>query len=206
MRTMNKRYLHHVFVKLRPVSYWYFAILFVLSSGVAIYALRQNNLTALGLRDKVIEADKEDGDVEGALRELREFTYSHMNSGLASDTGIYPPIQLKYTYERLAAQELARAEQDNQDLYNQAQAHCEATQPESFLGAGRIDCITQYVDQHGAPEARPQEVPADLYKFDFVAPAWSPDLAGWSLVVAVVSLLLFVTRLIAQWWLKSQLD
>jgi hypothetical protein len=36
------------------------------------------------LREQVFEADKEDGDVEGALRELREHVHSHMNTDLAS--------------------------------------------------------------------------------------------------------------------------
>ena len=203
---MNKRKLHHIFVKLRPISYWYFAIIFVVSGGVAAYTLRQNNLKALQLRDQVLAADKANNDVEAALRNLREFTYSHMNTNLASDTGIYPPIQLKYTYDRLVAAERARVESSNQDLYGAAQHHCETTEPESFFGAGRLDCVTRYIDQHGTEAAQPRTIPEDLYKFDFADPIWSPDLAGWSLVAAVVALLLLITRIIAQWWLKSQLD
>lgn len=204
--SMNKRYLHHIFVKLRPISYWYFAILFVVSSGVAVYALRQNNLRALELRDKVLQVDKENGDVEGALQELREFTYGHMNTNLASDTGIYPPIQLKYTYERLVAAEQARVERQNRDIYNEAQQHCEATLPQGFSGSNRITCIQNYVDQHGREEAQPRPIPDALYKFDFAAPFWSPDVAGWAIVVAALALILLITRLLAQWWLKSQLD
>lgn len=203
---MNKRYLHHIFVKLRPISYWYFAVLFVISGSVAIYALRQNNLTALRLRDKVLQVDQQNGDVEGALQELRQFTYGHMNANLASDTGIYPPIQLKYTYDRLVAAEQAKVESENKDIYAAAQAHCEATSPQGFSGSNRIACIQQYVDQNGGPGAEPRPIPDALYKFDFVAPTWSPDVAGWSLLVAFVAFLLLVTRLAAQWWLKSQLD
>lgn len=198
--------MHHLFVKLRPISYWYFAILLIIGGVVAAYALRQNNLTALELRDKVLQTDKENGGVEAALQELREFTYSHMNANLASETGIYPPIQLKYTYERLVEAEQTRVQSENKDIYSEAQAHCEATQPQGFSGSNRISCIQQYIDEHGTEAAKPRTIPDSLYKFDFVSPAWSPDLAGWSLVLTATALLLLVARLAAEWWLKSQLN
>lgn len=203
---MNKRKLHHILVALRPISHWYFVIIFALGASAAAIALRQNNLTAIQLRDKVFQADKENGDTEAALQELRQFTYSHMNTNLASDTGIYPPIQLKYTYDRLVAAEQKRVEGDNRDIYNQAQQYCEANFPQGLSGGNRLPCIKQYIDEHGKPDAKPRAIPDDLYKFDFVAPTWSPDLAGWSLVVAGLSLVLLVTRLIAQVWIKHQLD
>ena len=203
---MHKRQLHHWLVRLRPMSYWYFAALFVVSGITGLLAMRQNNLTALNLRDKVLQVDKDNGDVEAALRELREFTYSHMNARLASDTGIYPPIQLTHRYDRLVAAEKARVQSANQDLYAQAQQVCEARIPQGLFGANRIPCIQNYIDTNGGPEAKEQPIPDGLYKFDFVSPAWSPDLAGWSLVACALAALLFVTRLGLELWLKSQLD
>ena len=203
---MHKRKLHHLLVKLRPISYWYFVVIFVVSSVVAAYTLRNNNLRAIELRDQVLQVDKKNGDVEGALKELREYTYSHMNSGLASDTGIYPPIQLKYTYERLVAAEQKRVEGDNQDIYNDAQKYCEAKFPQGLSGGNRLPCIEKYVDDNGNPEAKPKPVADSLYKFDFAAPLWSPDLAGWSLIVAALALVLLTARIIAQVWIQHQLD
>lgn len=203
---MNKRKLHHVLVVLRPVSYWYFVAIFLVSAFVAAYALRQNNLKALELRDKVLQVDKENGDIEAALRELREFTYGHMNSNLASDTGIYPPIQLKHQYERLVNAEIKKAEGKNQDVYAQAQKYCEAQNPTGFYGATRLSCIQQYVDQNARPEQKPKEIPDALYKFDFAAPRWSPDVAGWSLVIAALAGMLLAARIAAQLWIKHQLD
>lgn len=203
---MNKRRLHHFLVVLRPISYWYFVIIFIVSSFAAAYALRQNNLGAIELRDKVLQVDKENGDIEAALRELREFTHAHMNARLSSDTGIYPPIQLKYRYERLVAKEKARAQNANKDIYNEAQRDCEARFPQGLSGSNRIPCIQQYVDTHGGAKVEERTIPDSLYKFDFVSPVWSPDLAGWSLVLAAVALLLLATRLATEWWLKSQLD
>src|SRR5688500_2280283 len=107
---MNKRKLHHLMVVLRPISYWYFVLIVVASLLVAGFALRKNNLRALELRDHVLEVDKRGGDVETALRELRAYTYAHMNTDLTSDTGISQPIQLKYRYDRLVAAEQKRAQ------------------------------------------------------------------------------------------------
>ena len=173
----------------------------------AIYALRQNNLGAVRLRDHVLQVDKENGDVETALRELRTYTYSHMNSSLANSTSAYPPIQLKYRYERLVAAEQARVDAANKNntMYNDAQIYCEKTEPQSFLGAGRLGCIQRYIDSHPAGTVVPaNQIPDSLYKFDFASPVWSPDLAGWSLVLTGVFALLFVTRLGLEFWFASQ--
>lgn len=203
---MNKRKLHHLLVLLRPINYWYFVVIFVLSTFAAAYALRQNNLQAIALRDKVLQVDKDNGDVEAALRELREYTYAHMNTRLSSDTGIYPPIQLKYRYERLVAAESARTEGENRDIYAEAQRDCERRFPQGLSGSNRLPCIKEYVDANGGPTAQPRSIPDGLYKFDFVSPVWSPDLAGWSMVVAAFSLLLLSIRVFAGLWIRHQLD
>lgn len=201
---MNRRKLHHVLVVLRPVSYWYFVIIVIISGGVAALALRQNNLTALHLRDTVLETDKNDGDVETALRDLREYVYGHMNARLHNSNNIYPPIQLVHRYERLAAAEKARVQSANETIYRDAQASCEARFPQGLSGGNRIPCIQQYVDSHGG--AKEQPIPDAVYKFDFLAPVWSPDLAGWAVAVCALATMLLALRIAAQVWLKQQLD
>lgn len=203
---MQKRKLHRLMVRLRPISYWYFVIIFLISGFAATYALRLNNLKALELRDHVLEVDKSNGDIETALKELREYTYSHMNTQLSSTTGVYPPIQLKYRYDRLVAEEQKRVQGDNAELYTAAQQDCEKRFPGGFSGSNRLPCIQEYINTHGKPDAKPRTIPEGLYKFDFVSPIWSPDLAGWSLVVATMALVLLTIRIAAQLWLKHQLD
>ncbi len=201
---MNKRKLHHLWVKLRPVSYWYFLILCLVSLSFGILALRQNNLAALRLRDKVIAVDKQNGDVEAALRELRSFIYGHMNAGLGKGpTAIKPPIQLKYRYERLLAAEKARVSAQNEKIYTDAQAYCEQHIPAGLSGGGRVPCIQQYVSEHGIKE---QPINDALYKYDFVSPIWSPDLAGFSLLFSGVFLLLFIARFSLDKWLVAKFN
>ncbi len=202
---MNKRKLHHLYTKFRVVSYWYFLIGAVVCAVVAIFALRQNNLGAIKLRDEVLKVDQQNGDTEAALKKLRQYIYGHMNTDLASSTSVYPPIQLKYRYDRLVAAEQARVDQANKNtVYNDAQKFCEATQPQSFYGAGRLPCVQDYIDTHHVTAVTPQAIPDGLYKYDFASPVWSPDLAGWSLVASSVFLLLFIIRFGLDRWLRYE--
>jgi len=201
---MNKRRLHHVWTYIRKVHYWHFLIIAVLFGVMAVFALRQNSLTAIRLRDKVLKVDEQNGDVEVALRELRSHIHGHMNTSLAGSTSAYPPIQLKYRYERLVQAELERnSAANNNTTYADAQAYCERTEPASFYGRGRLGCIQRYIDEH--PSGQPANpIPDSLYKFDFASPVWSPDLAGWSLVLAVFFSLLFIVRFGLELWFRNQ--
>jgi hypothetical protein len=200
---MDKRYLHHVWRKLRPISYWYFLLLFVVFGVIGAFALRQNNLTAIRLRDQVAKVDKENGDVEMALRELRAHVYGHMNANLSSGTGIQHPVQLKYRYERLVAAEKARVDNANKNIYTKAQRYCERKYPASTSGGPRVPCIAEYVTKNGEKQ---KSIPDDLYKFDFVSPIWSPDLAGFSILLSGIFLLLFLIPFGMERWLKYELD
>lgn len=200
---MNKKKLHHLWTRIRPISYWYFLVLFIVSSIVFVFAYRQNNLRAIELREKLLEVDKQNGDVEASLNELREFIYSHMNADLTGGpNSIYPPIQLAYTYERLVQAEKGRVVNAQKAVNDQANAHCAAVVPENGPGTNRVPCITQYIQDHPVTE---QSIPDDLYKFNFVAPIWSSDLAGWSLLASILFLFLFVVRLLLEKWLKYTL-
>ena len=124
-----------------------------------------------------------------------------MNTDLSSGpNSVYPPIQLKYTYERLVqAQEQAKT---NDQLYTDAQHYCEKQDSVDFSGHNRVPCIEQYVQSHGGTQTPATNIPDSLYKFDFVSPAWSPDLAGWSMLVAAISWLLLIAALIVDRWFK----
>lgn len=187
---MNKRHLHHTWTRLRKIRPWYFLGLTLVFGTICLVSLRHNNEQMVRLRQAVYTADQQNGDVEGALRSLREYVYSHMNTSLSTGpNSVHPPIQLKYTYERLQAAQEAQLAQTNSSLYNDAQKFCESQDSTDFSGRNRVPCIEQYVTAHGAQLST---IPDALYKFDFVAAKWSPDLAGWTLVLTVISSLLFI--------------
>ena len=200
---MNKKELHHLWTKLRGVKPWYFLIIALISIGVSATALRANNQYMIKLRDAVYAADKANGDVQGTLQALQAYVVAHMNTNLsAGPQAVHPPIQLKYTYDRLVQAQSDQVAKSNTQIYNDAQHYCEQQNSSDFSGRNRVPCIEQYVQGHGV---NLPTIPDALYKFDFIAPAWSPDLAGWSMVFAVLSSLLFVISLIVYNFFKKNI-
>ncbi len=180
--------------------HWLFFVLFVVSGVTCVYSLRSNNLQAIKLRNQVLAADKSNGDVEGALQSLRHYIYSHMNTDLAGGPdAIKPSIQLKYTYQRLVDADKSKVAASNAIATKAAQTHCRV-----LVGIdihdGRQACINNYVYLHGA---KAKVIPDALYKFDFTSPVWSSDLAGFSMLVAALSLILFATSFGLEKWLRS---
>jgi hypothetical protein len=189
---MNKKQLHHYLAMVRHVHWAYLLALLVISMTVCGVSLRSNNLTMVQLRDEVYAADENDSDVEGALQRLRSYVHGHMNTNLVTEgSNVYPPIQLKYTYQRLKAAESQRVEQANSQVYTDAQAYCEKLYPGSFSGGPRIPCIEQYVTERGV---KAKNIPDALYKFDFTSPTWSPDTAGFSMLASVLLGLALILR------------
>lgn len=165
-----------------------------LSCLFCINALRTNNLEMVKLRSAVYTADKDNGDVRTALTDLQHYVVSHMNTDLTPGrNAVYPPIQLKYTYERLQA--AANKPVSSEQLYNDAQVHCERLNPTDFSGRNRVPCIQEYIKAN-QPSATPKQIPDSLYKFDFISPTWSPDAAGWSMVVTGALLLAALASLL----------
>lgn len=189
---MNKKYLHHLWTRIRPIKTRYLLLAFLICVGVAVFALRDNYSTMVELREAVYQADRDGEGIEEALQALRAHVNSHMNTSLTGGAeSVYPPIQLSETYKRLQEAEQARVDAANTELYTQAQQHCEQMSPDSFSGGPRVPCIEQYVKENGQS---PEPIPDALYKFDFASPSWSPDLAGWSLVLSAVLLVLTAVR------------
>ena len=203
MGDTNRRFGHsikhfwHYFRKVKPQ---YFIVLAVLFGVISLVSLRHNNEQMIRLRDAVYAADKNGGDVEKALRNLRQYVYSHMNTSLASGpNAVHPPIQLKYTYERLQKNEEATLSSGNSSLYNDAQNYCDN---QSDVGSEVITCIQNYATEHGANLAT---IPDGLYKFDFTSAKWSADTAGWSIVITSISLLAAIVSALYHWWIKRYL-
>lgn len=172
---------------------WYFLILAIISGTVCLYALRANNQHMNELRDAVYAADKSNTDVQGALKHLQSYVTTHMNTNLgAGANAVYPPIQLKYTYQRLTDAQNAQFVKGS-SIYNDAQRYCEAQNSSDFSGRNRVPCIEAYVQAHSVSKL--PSVPDSLYKFSFTSPRWSPDLAGWSLLATIASTGLFFVAL-----------
>src|SRR5579884_1927563 len=118
---MNKAKLAlHKLATVKPV---YILIFALLSTIVCLFALRANNEHMIALRNNVYTADKNDTDVTGALQQLQAYVTTHMNTDLSSGNGsVYPPVQLKYTYQRLLSKASSTVT-GNTQLYTDAQQY-----------------------------------------------------------------------------------
>jgi len=195
----HKKYGHDSFTRSKArhlVTVWGFLILAVFSGVVTLNAYIGNSREAKARYEKLLAVDAAGGDVEGALYSLRSYMYAHMNTELGNPLGIKPIIQLRNTYTRLETAEKARvaaAKEANANLYNTAQQVCEQLIPDGLSGRGRIPCITEYVTTHAQSE-KENNIPEDLYKFEFVSPRWSPDTAGYGILITSLLTLIFLFR------------
>jgi hypothetical protein len=168
-------------------------VLLIFFVCLSIYGLRQNNLEMVKLKNQLMTADKDDGNVNGDLNKLRSFIYNHMNTSPSSNDGIYPPIQLKYTYQRLLAQAQGGITAQNTQLYNQAVAYCNSVEPNATADEDSLKQLATCEEEHyiAQPLASAYVAPA-LYEFDFISPLWSPDLAGYSILISVALLIAII--------------
>lgn len=197
---MNKRHLHHFWTRFRVLKPWYFLIPAAVTGVIFIFAMRSNYTHMTQLRQAVYDADKSGQGVDTALNNLRNYVYAHMNTNLAVKDGVYPPIQLKYTYDRLVQAQGDQAAASNTQLYTAAQKYCEQQDSTDFSGHNRVPCIENYVSTHTTDAAA--NIPDSLYKFNFASPRWSPDLAGWSEVATILLLITAAGLYILQRWFK----
>lgn len=183
--------------RIQDISLLGIIVALIISAGISIFALRANNLKMTKLRQAVYVADEKGINIEPALRDLRAFVYGHMNTNLrAGSSSSEPPIQLVNRFNKAVAAEQARvaAQNNSTKVYADAQAQCERA---SLPLTARAQCIQDYVSTHGNGVPQLNLPPKEFYTFDFASPFWSPDLAGWSLVVTVALFVLLLLRLAA---------
>jgi hypothetical protein len=200
---MHPRVAHHWLVRLDRIRVGWILLVALVFAAVAVVALRDNYQRMSQLREAVYVADENNGDIDGALQDLRNHVTTHMNTSLNNGSAVYPPIQLKYTYSRLVQAAGEKTGSSNAKVYKNAQKYCESKIPTGFSGRYRLDCIEDYVQSHGG--APVTNIPDNLYKFDFVSPVWSPDLAGISLLISFLAVLAAAAHVAVHRFLEMQL-
>lgn len=197
----SKRWLHHMVRVTRGLKVWQLLVLFGLMLFVSATLLRLNNLGMVAKRDAVLAADKKNDQtaLRQALVDLQQYVGAHMNANLHG--GLY----LQDSYNRaqdaaLAAQADTNADQGN-PIYQQAIAECRGR----FRGGSvsyqndYLPCIIAKLGSAlpGADPSTALKLPrADLYRYDFVSPPWSPDLAGFAVLLTAVICLIIIGRIV----------
>lgn len=172
------------------IKNWQIILLLLVFTGLTIHFLRQNNLKMDQLRNEVVTADQQGGDVSSALKKLNKHVFSHMN------TRIVRPIELVNTYNKQARAVIESANKSSgRDVYAEATSSCERRGiPLSSIA----QCAADYaITNNPNPGSTKIELPnKSLFTHTFASPRWTPDLAGISLLITVVIVFWLLFRFI----------
>jgi hypothetical protein len=190
-----KHRLHHWYKVVRGLKTWQLLLVLLAALVVSAFLLRQNNLEMVRLRAAVEQADMQNGDVTKALLNLQHYVSAHMNTDLGEG------IALQYSYQRAyeaAVQQAASSTNPQAALYAKVEEECRPVfqRTQSFPAYTQCahDKLSQLAPGQDALSAL-KAPPADLYKITFTSPGWSPDLAGFSVVLTIIVTLMLIVRL-----------
>lgn len=149
----------------------YFFIAAVIFGILTIVALRGNAKTALAWRDGILAKDQAAAEVDVDIKELRAYVFKHMNSSVR--------FELTGSYDR--AVEAAQRESVSGEVYSAAQAACDRQGDSSVVQA---QCVQRFLADRlsNNPVRLPEKA---QYTYAFASPSWSPDWAGFSLLIAL---------------------
>ena len=198
----DKRNVRFKIRRLEQVKTWQLLILFVMFAFITATFLRLNNVGMVERREAVYTADKTDDSVGLASRlyDLQRFVSAHMNA----DPG---RVALVKTYERdnerhkKAYQESTNSTA-NGDAFQKAEAVCGPIARSNgwrWPDMRYTNCINQELEKIPGGQAVISEfkpLPVEPYYHTFTSPLWSPDFAGWSLIVTAVIGLIIIGRLV----------
>jgi hypothetical protein len=178
-------------------------MLLILMLFISATFLRLNNIGMVQRRDAVIAADKqgEPNNTRNRVLDLQHYVARHMNT---SPNDVY--LEFQYERDRAAAvEQAATAENADNDVINQkVDAICK---PQfSGYNQGYVDCFAREFAKYapGQDPVSTVKLPdPDRYRFVFASPYWSPDFAGFSLLVSAGIILVICTRLISIWVLQA---
>jgi hypothetical protein len=181
--------------QLQRVKTWQLLALLIISGFIAATFLRLNNIGMIQRRDAVLAADREGNDADATTRmyDLQRYVAAHMNAS----TGQFD-LQGQYQRNLQTAIETAtNSSNPNGNVNAKAEAVCRPRF--AAWSPGYVQCFTEELAKYPpAPDpAGNVTLPSPaLYRHSFAAPLWSPDFAGFSVLISVVIALIIIARLV----------
>ncbi|PID33049.1 hypothetical protein CR969_02850 [Candidatus Saccharibacteria bacterium] len=197
---------NYSWLSLHKLKVWQLVILLIMSGFISATLLRLNNVGMIERRDAVIAADEagDDKQLDQRLYDLQRYVSSHMNA----DPG---RIALDKSYKKLYLKELKKFEQQatkasSNNVVAKVRKVCDAKAIAGGYGRFWAQADPRYVDCINKEWAKYPASSEGAYKFmppptasyyqTFISPTWSPDFAGWSVVVTGVILLSIIVKII----------
>ncbi len=187
---------------LERVTTWQLLLILLLALFVTATFLRLNNIGMLQRREAVLAADKEGTTdaLTNRLYDLQRYASAHMNASTGD-----VPLQESYNREaqRLRDTALAQASQSGENIYKKIED--EVCGPLARANGWRwpdpryINCQTEQLAKYPAASQPSSEIPTpvkELYIHRFYSPLWSPDFAGFSVLVCLALTVVIIIRLL----------
>lgn len=158
--------------------------------------LRLNNIGMMQRRDAVLAADKA-GDTEAMqsrLYDLQRYASQHMNS----DTGVFYLEQQYRRDAQKAADAASNTSNPNGNIQVKADSVCRPQY--AAWSIAYVQCFADELAKYPPSPDPAQNVTlpsTSLYRYSFVSPLWSPDFAGFSVLVCIAIILVIVGRLLS---------
>jgi len=183
--------------QLQRVKTWQLVILLILAVVVSATFLRLNNIGMIERRNAVTAADEagDDTNTISRLYDLQRYVTAHMNTDMGK--GVYLAAGYKRAVQ--TAYNNASAETNpNGNIYKKAQDVC--APKFTRWSEAYVQCTTSELAKYPAAanlEAAVNLPLADSYLHVYVSPLWSPDFAGWSVLVCIALTIIIISRLIS---------
>ena len=192
---VNKRQVKQSIKGIQRVKTWQLVILLIIVGFIAATFLRLNNIGMVQRREAVLSADSE-GNEEvtiNRLYDLQRYVAAHMNTDLGQ--GVY--LEHGYSRDVQKWQENQYGDSNpNGNIYKKAQEVC-APKFSSYSYAYLL-CTTNELEKYPAasnPGTTTPQPRMETYIHNYESPLWSPDAAGWSVVVFFIILILIIMRI-----------
>ena len=199
---IDKRRVKLNLKRLQRIKTWQLFILLIIMGFLSATFLRLNNIGMIERREAVINADEASNNdiTQNRLYDLQRYVSAHMNTDMGK--GVY----LQAAYQRDVQNAYAKASQDsnvNGNIYKKVQEVC---MPQfSHWSYAYIQCTTDELAKYPASNSLISSINlprADAYLHVFASPLWSPDFAGWSVIIFMVILTMIIVRLTSVWILR----
>lgn len=188
--------------RLQQIKTWQLVLILTLMLFVSATFLRLNNIGMVQRREAVLSADKEgNADVlQNRLYDLQRYAAARMNA----DTGV---VYLQGSYDRAAERAKKEAEANMQNggtnIYQKIEE--EVCGPQARANGWRwpdaryIACQRNELAKYPGAEQGNGTVSlpnVELFRHNFISPVWSPDFAGFSVLICLLITLVIAGRLI----------
>lgn len=190
--------------KIQNLATWQLMVLLMLMTVVVATLLRMNNVRMIERKEAVLAADRSGdlGMVTERLHDLQEYSLKHMNASTGQ-------IFLENAYRQKINQLINDAKktidsQQGQNAYKIAADICD----KRFRGYSQAyaECFLSEVNKQSSSVPTPVEIKTlspNTYIHSYASPYWSPDLAGFAVLIWGLLLTGVVLRVI--FWIGLKL-